>query len=83
MDDMPRMGGQMGHDLLGNISNPICSGGKLLGWKSIAEYLGRSEATAKRMGKEGLPVRKLMGSMIAWTSEIDQWLRDSSTKKRY
>src|SRR5262245_54081623 len=55
---------------------------RLLGWKDISSYLGRSVRTAIRWEKElGLPVHRLRGKgdiVYAFRSEIDEWLRRHS-----
>jgi hypothetical protein len=48
----------------------------LEGWKAIGAHLGRSERTAQRWKRKGLPVHKseVLG-VIAYPSEIDAWMR--------
>ena len=48
----------------------------LEGWKAIARHLGRSERTAQRWKKKGLPVHKseVLG-VIAYPSEVDAWVQ--------
>jgi len=51
---------------------------RLNSWKAIANYLGRSERTARRWeAEEGLPVHRQMhqtsASVYAYASEIDAW----------
>ena len=53
---------------------------RLDSWKAIANYLGKSERTARRWeAEEGLPVNRQMhnkqGSAYAYRSEIDAWRR--------
>lgn len=58
---------------------------RLNSWKAIANYLGRSERTARRWEtEEGLPVHRQMhqasASVYAYVSEIDAWqTRDESS----
>jgi hypothetical protein len=52
---------------------------RLDSWKSIADYLGRDTATARRWEKNlGLPVHRVAGgagrSVFAYTDDIDAWL---------
>lgn len=54
-------------------------GSRLVGWKDIAAYLGKTDRTVKRWGKDrGLPVYRVPGkaktSVYAYSSELDQWL---------
>ena len=58
---------------------------RLVGWKDIAAYLGKSERTVKRWGSgRNLPVHRVPGgasaSVYAYPAELDQWLEagDSS-----
>ncbi len=53
---------------------------RLDSWKEIAEYLRRDVSTVRRWEKrEGLPVHRhvhhALGSVYAFPSEIDEWLR--------
>ena len=55
-------------------------------WKEIALYLGKSVRTVQRMEVElGLPVRRPRGharsSVIAFRTELDQWLKSFSPKR--
>ena len=54
---------------------------RLDSWKEIAAYLRRSVTTVQRWEKEeGLPTHRLhhgkLGSVYAFKSELDGWLRD-------
>lgn len=55
-------------------------------WKSIAKYFNCDERTAKRWERErGLPVHRAPGGrrsvVIAYTSELDNWLRTRELKE--
>ena len=59
---------------------------KLASWKSIAEYFNCDERTAKRWEREReLPVHRAPGGkrsvVIAYTSELDNWLRTWKLKE--
>jgi len=59
---------------------------KLASWKSIAEYFNCDERTAKRWEREReLPVHRAPGGkrsvVIAYTSELDKWLRTWKLKE--
>lgn len=51
---------------------------RLDSWKEIAAHLGRTERTAIRWEKKGLPVHRVPGgkrqAVFAYTDEIDAWL---------
>lgn len=52
---------------------------RLVGWKDIATYLGKSERTVKRWGRDrNLPVHRVPGgasaSVYAYPAELDKWL---------
>src|SRR6267143_7146637 len=54
-------------------------------WKEIAAYLGREVRTVQRWEKkEGLPVHRQihekLGTVYAYKSEIDAWLKKRSAK---
>jgi tetratricopeptide (TPR) repeat protein len=56
---------------------------RLVGWKDIAAYLGKTERTVKRWGaSRGLPVYRVPGrakaSVYAFPSELNDWLISSS-----
>jgi tetratricopeptide (TPR) repeat protein len=58
---------------------------RLVSWKEIASYLGRSERTLKRWEEErGLPVHRVpggaRGSVYAFPAELDLWLRSESNE---
>ena len=58
---------------------------RLESWKEIASYLKRDVATVRRWEKrEGLPVHRhhheKLGSVYAYTSELDSWARGRSQK---
>jgi Tol biopolymer transport system component/predicted DNA-binding transcriptional regulator AlpA len=57
---------------------------RLESWKAIAERLGKSVTTVRRWEREeGLPVRRQehlkRGSVVAFGSELDTWLRSRTT----
>ncbi len=47
---------------------------KLQGWKTIAEYLGVSQATAEHWAKTGMPVKRQGRYTVADPNELRQWL---------
>lgn len=57
---------------------------KLDSWKEIAAHLGKTERTAIRWEKKGLPVYRVPGgqrqSVFAYAEEIDTWLVSQKTK---
>lgn len=57
----------------------------LTGWKEIAGYLGCGVRTVQRWEKEALPVhRPLPGRrshVIAYSEELDWWVRDHQARK--
>ena len=60
-------------------------GSRLVGWKDIAAYLGKTDRTVKRWGKDrGLPVYRVPGkaktSVYAYSSELDQWLESAEAE---
>jgi len=60
---------------------------KLTSWKSIADYFGCDERTAKRWEcARGLPVHRLPGGqrsgVFAYTSELDAWLEAGGHEHR-
>lgn len=46
----------------------------LVGWPTIAAYLGQPVAVAQRWGKSGMPVERKGRSMTAKAEELSQWL---------
>ncbi len=55
-------------------------GARLVGWKDIAVYLGKTDRTVKRWGRDrGLPVHRVPGttktSVYAYSNELDRWLQ--------
>jgi hypothetical protein len=59
---------------------------RLDGWKAIAEYLGRDSRTLQRWRDErGLPIHRVPGvrggTVFAYASELDAWLRDAPIAK--
>jgi Tol biopolymer transport system component len=63
---------------IGPEGEPVSAGARLESWKEIAVYLKRSVRTVHRWEKEeGLPVHrqvhKNLGSVFAYTSELDAW----------
>jgi len=56
---------------------------RLVGWKEIASYLGKTDRTVKRWGKSrGLPVHRVPGvaktSVYAYPAELNRWLESAS-----
>ncbi len=56
---------------------------RLVGWKEIATYLGKTDRTVKRWGKSrGLPIHRVPGvaktSVYAYPAELDRWLESTS-----
>jgi len=61
---------------------PTERGVRLVGWKDIAAYLGKTDRTVKRWGRErGLPVHRVPGtaktSVYAYAGEVDRWLQSA------
>lgn len=57
-------------------------GVRLVGWKDIAAYLGKTDRTAKRWRNDrGLPVHRVPGtakaSVYAYAGEVDRWLQSA------
>jgi len=57
-------------------------GARLVGWKDIATYLGKTDRTVKRWGRDrGLPVHRVPGtaktSVYAYAKEVDRWLEST------
>lgn len=52
-------------------------------WKEIASYLRCSVRTAQRLENAGMPVRRPAGhsrsAVVAFTDEIEMWLKSSRT----
>jgi hypothetical protein len=62
-------------------------GARLVGWKDIAAYLGKTDRTVKRWGRDrGLPVHRVPGaaktSVYAYASEVDRWLESARGSER-
>src|ERR1700685_3652714 len=60
-------------------------GTRLVGWKEIAAYLGKTDRTVKRWGRDrGLPVHRVPGiaktSVYAYSSELDRWLQNADAE---
>lgn len=56
---------------------------RLVGWKEIAAYLGKTDRTVKRWRKNrGLPIHRVPGvaktSVYAYPAELDLWLESAS-----
>jgi tetratricopeptide (TPR) repeat protein len=69
-------------DLPGNTDRTV-SPPRLVGWKDIAAYLGKTDRTVKRWGKDRrLPVHRVPGaakaSVYAYPAELDQWLESAN-----
>ncbi len=65
-------------------SDRVNSAPRLVGWKDIAAYLGKTERTVKRWGaSRGLPVYRVPGgakaSVYAFPAELNDWLTSRST----
>jgi tetratricopeptide (TPR) repeat protein len=57
-------------------------GARLAGWNDIAAYLGKTDRTVKRWGRDrGLPIHRVPGtartSVYAYTHEVDRWLESA------
>jgi Tfp pilus assembly protein PilF len=66
-----------------NSSERVNAVPRLVGWKEIAAYLGKTDRTVKRWGKHrGLPIHRVPGvtktSVYAYTAELDWWLESVS-----
>src|SRR5579863_6244809 len=64
------------------IAPPADRGARLVGWKDIAAYLGKTDRTVKRWGRDrGLPVHRVPGtaktSVYAYPDEVDRWLESA------
>jgi hypothetical protein len=53
----------------------------LIGWPSIAKYLGQPVAVAQRWAKDGMPVERKGRSMTARPTELSKWLGKESKKE--
>src|SRR5579863_1082434 len=67
------------------IAPPADRGARLVGWKDIAAYLGKTDRTVKRWGRDrGLPVHRVPGtaktSVYAYSNELDRWLDYGETE---
>ena len=51
---------------------------ELRGWPAIARFLGMPNSTAHRWAKEGMPVRREGGNVVANPAELNQWLQRTS-----
>ncbi len=66
--------------------SPIMDRGlRLAGWKDIAAYLGKTDRTVKRWGRDrGLPVHRVPGtakaSVYAYSNELDRWLENADAE---
>lgn len=57
-------------------------GGRLDGWKAIADYVDRSERAVQRWAAQrGFPVHRIggSGSVFAWTEEVDEWFSSQAS----
>ncbi|WP_157370677.1 hypothetical protein [Vulgatibacter incomptus] len=53
----------------------------MAGWKAIAEHLGISEVTAKRLVARGLPIhRPADGTVFAFPAAINKWIRGADKR---
>lgn len=50
----------------------------ITGWKAIAAYLNVSIRTAQEYVKMGMPVFKILGSVMAKPDEIDKFIREKN-----
>ncbi|HET8826756.1 MAG TPA: hypothetical protein VFM77_16565 [Terriglobales bacterium] len=57
---------------------PVLIDGVLIGWPSIAKYLGQLVAVAQRWAKDGMPVERKGRSMTARPGELSRWLGKQS-----
>jgi tetratricopeptide (TPR) repeat protein len=67
------------------ISPTADRGPRLAGWKDIAAYLGKTDRTVKRWGRDrGLPVHRVPGtakaSVYAYSNELDRWLENADAE---
>lgn len=74
-------------DRLMDVNRPPAKAGVLNSWKEIAAYLDRGVKTVQRWEKRAwLPVHRPGGAgrsgVVAIRSEIDSWLKRSSSRKR-
>jgi tetratricopeptide (TPR) repeat protein len=58
---------------------------RLVGWKDIAAYLGKTDRTVKRWGRDrSLPVHRVPGtaktSVYAYSNELDRWLKHADAE---
>jgi Tfp pilus assembly protein PilF len=65
-----------------DFSERVDAAPRLVGWKEIAAYLGKTDRTVKRWGKNrGLPIHRVPGiaktSVYAYPAELDQWLESA------
>lgn len=60
---------------------PVLIDGVLIGWPSIAKYLGQPAAVAQRWAKDGMPVERKGRSMTARAGELSKWLGKESRKE--
>ena len=65
-----------------DLSSAADRGHRLVGWKDIAAYLGKTDRTVKRWGRDrGLPVHRVPGtaktSVYAYAKEVDRWLESA------
>lgn len=67
------------------VSPTVGRGLRLVGWKEIAAYLGKTDRTVKRWGRDrGLPVHRVPGkaktSVYAYSGELDDWLETAEAE---
>jgi hypothetical protein len=60
---------------------PVLIDGVLVGWFTIAKYLGQPVAVAQRWAKDGMPVERKGRSMTARPGELSRWLSKESRKE--
>ncbi len=77
------------HGLRTNSSETVHAdrGTRLVGWKDIAGYLGKTDRTVKRWGRDrSLPVHRVPGtaktSVYAYSNELDRWLGNTGAENQ-
>jgi hypothetical protein len=60
---------------------PVLIDGILMGWPSIAKYLGQPVSVVQRWAKNGMPVERKGRSMTARPGELSRWLGKESRKE--
>jgi hypothetical protein len=60
---------------------PVSTDEVLVGWPTIAKYLGQPVAVAQRWAKDGMPVERKGRSMTARPGELSKWVGKESKKE--